>query len=168
MQISVETPPLETGLTEELIDFWDEIFGDGYQADRSVYAGDERDFNRDTFYFIEQGGRTVGSSHLTTAVGNPELSGLGEVATVPQCRGQGIASRLCRAARDDFLAAGGQALFLGTVNPTAARIYHRLDWRKMAGSTVWALIASGESPESFLVDYFRASDEVGTEPGSPA
>ena len=168
MQISVETPPLDAGLTEELIDFWDGIFGDGYQADRPSYAGDERDFNRDTFYLLEQGGRTVGSSHLTTAVGNPELSGLGEVATAPQCRGQGIASRLCWAARDDFLAAGGQALFLGTVNPTAARIYHRLGWRKMPGSTIWALIASGESPESFLVDYFRASDEVGIEPGSPA
>ena len=165
MQISVETPPLEAGLTKELIDFWDGIFGDGYQADRPAYAGDERDFNRDTFYLIKQGGRTVGSSHLTTAVGNPELSGLGEVATAPQCRGQGIASRLCRAARDDFLAAGGQALFLGTVNPTAARIYHRLGWRKMPGSTVWALIASGESPESFLVDYFRASDEVGSSRG---
>ena len=168
MQISVETPPLEAGLTEELIDFWDGIFGDGYQAERPAYAGDERDFNRDTFYLLEQGGRAVGSSHLTTAVGNPELSGLGEVATVPQCRGKGIASRLCRAARDDFLAAEGQALFLGTVNPVAARIYHRLGWRKMPGSTVWALIASGESPESFLVDYFRASDEVGIEPGSPA
>ena len=117
MQISVETPPLDAGLTEELIDFWDGIFGDGYQADRPAYAGAERAFNRDTFYLLEQGGRTVGSSHLTTAVGNPELSGLGEVATAPQCRGQGIASRLCRAAHDDFLAAGGQALFLGTVNP---------------------------------------------------
>ena len=168
MQISVETPPLDSDLTEELIDFWDGIFGDGYQADLSVYAGDERSFNRDTFYLLEQGGCTVGSSHLTMAVGNPELSGLGEVATAPQCRGKGIASRLCRAARDDFLAAEGQALFLGTVNPVAARIYHRLGWRKMPGSTVWALIASGESPESFLVDYFRASDEVGIEPGSPA
>ena len=38
----------------------------------------------------------------------------------------------------------------------------------MPGSTVWALIASGESPESFLVDYFRASDEVGIESRSPA
>ena len=168
MQISVETPPLDVDLTEELIDFWDGIFGDGYQPDRSLYAGDERSFNRDTFYLLEQGGRTVGSSHLTTAVGNSELSGLGEVGTAPQCRGKGIASRLCRAARDDFLAAGGQALFLGTVNPVAARIYHRLGWRKMPGSTIWALIASGESPESFLVDYFRASDEVGVEPGSPA
>ena len=168
MQISVETPPLDSGLTEELIDFLAGIFGAAYQPDRSVYAGDERSFNRDTFYLLEQGGCTVGSSHLTMAVGNSELGGLGEVGTAPQCRGKGIASRLCRAARDDFLAAEGQALFLGTVNPVAARIYHRLGWCKLPGSTIWALIASGESPESFLVDYFRASDEVGVEPGSPA
>ena len=77
MQISVETPPLDSGLTEELIDFWDGIFGAAYQPDRSVYASDERSFNRDTFYLLEQGGCTVGSSHLTMAVGKPRTGWLG-------------------------------------------------------------------------------------------
>ena len=113
MQISVETPPLDAGLTEELIDFWDGIFGDGYQADRPAYAGDERDFNRDTFYLLEQGGRTVGSSHLTTAVDNPELSGLGEVATALQCRGQGHCQPLVPGGARRLFGLGGTGPVLG-------------------------------------------------------
>ena len=53
--------------------------------------------------------------------------------------------------------------FLGTVNPAAARVYHRLGWRKLAGAEVMANILSGESPEAFLVEYFQkgASDGCG-------
>ena len=161
-------PPLDKGLTADLIDFWGGLFGVGYQPFRPLCAGAEARFNRDVFYRLEQGGRTVGTSHVTTALGHPELGGLGEVGTALSCRGQGLAGRLCQAGRDDFLAAGGRALFLGTGNPDAARIYHRLGWRKLPGATVWALIAGGEAPEAFLVDYFRAHGEVAIEPGSPA
>jgi GNAT superfamily N-acetyltransferase len=90
----------------------------------------------------------------------PALAGMGEVATAPQFRGQGIAGDLCRQALTDFRAAGGEAFFLGTVNPAAARIYHRLGWRKLAGANLMVNLTAGTSPEEFLVDYFRQPGQV--------
>ena len=88
------------------------------------------------------------------------LAGFAEVATDPAFRGRGIATDLCSQAVNDFRSAGGEAFFLGTTNPAAARVYYRLGWRKLAGATVMANITSGESPEEYLVDYFRRSGEI--------
>ena len=77
------------------------------------------------------------------------------MATSPDARRSGIATQLSRQARDDFGERGGQALFLGTGNPDAARIYFRLGWRKLAGANLMVNVMNGDSPEEFLVDYFR-------------
>ena len=99
---------------------------------------------------------------------HPILGGFGEVATRPELRGGGIATRLCGRAVEEFRAAGGQALFLGTVSPTARRIYHRLGWRKLAGAEVMANISTRDTPEGFLVDYFREPGEAVVGPATPA
>ena len=80
-------------------------------------------------------------------------------------RGRGIASRLCEQAVEEFVAQGGEAVFLGTGNPDAARIYHRLGWRRIAGTNVWARVTTGDSPEEYLADYFRAPGQVSIVPG---
>lgn len=51
-------------------------------------------------------------------------------------------------------------MFLGTGNPDAARIYHRLGWRRLAGANVWANVTTGDSPEEYLADYFRQTSSV--------
>ncbi len=91
---------------------------------------------------------------------NPEFAGIGEVATRPEYRGRGIAGRLCREALDEFSSNGGEVIFLGTENPAAARIYQRLGWRRIAGSTVYANVVDVGSPEEYLVDYFRTPSSV--------
>ena len=91
---------------------------------------------------------------------NPEFAGIGEVATRPEYRGQGIANRLCYQALDEFAEQGGEVVFLGTENPAAARIYHRLGWRRIAGSTVYSNVVNGDSPEEYLADYFRSPSPV--------
>lgn len=91
---------------------------------------------------------------------NPNFAGIGEVATRPEYRGQGIAGRLCGQALEVFTENSGEAAFLGTENPDAARIYHRLGWRRIANSTVYANITSGDSPEDYLSDYFRTPSPV--------
>ena len=96
---------------------------------------------------------------------NPEFAGIGEVATRPEYRGRGIANRLCKQALDEFDEHGGEAVFLGTENLDAARIYHRLGWRRIANSTVYANIMSGDSPEEYLADYFRTPSPVNIVPG---
>ena len=70
-----------------------------------------------------------------------------------------------RQAVEEFVAQGGEAVFLGTGNPDAARIYHRLGWRRIAGTNVWARVTTGDSPEEYLADYFRAPGQVNIVPG---
>ena len=147
--------PLPKGLIPELTAFWEEIFETSYEDFKSIFAGDETEDNEDILYLMRQGKDLAGTSHLTVGKAVPRLGGLGEVATPLAFRRQGIAAELCESALDDFRRQGGEAFFLGTGNPEAARIYYRLGWRKFAGANVMALIVSGNSPEAFLVDYFR-------------
>ena len=46
-------------------------------------------------------------------------------------------------------------------------MYTRCGWRKLAGAEVMAFIVSGDSPEAFLVDFFRDCDGA-TLLGNPA
>ncbi len=155
MEIVVLEPPLPADVIEELANFWETIFETSYDDLRLVLAGGEVADNRNLVYLIREGGELAGTSQLTISQSVPALGGLGEVATSPAYRGRGIATRLCARARDDFRAQGGRALYLGTINPAAARVYYRLGWRNLAGTTVMACTTGGDSPEGFLVDYFR-------------
>lgn len=163
--IEIERAPVSAGLADELAVFWGETFGTSFEETREVLGtGVEVGRNRDTVWFVRRESSDgvdpcdLGATcQLTVAVEQQELGGLGGVATADDCRRQGMAERLCREARDLFREGGGEALFLGTINPSAARVYNRLGWRRLAGSTVYANISDDRSPEEFLVDWFRGS-----------
>jgi len=148
-------PPLEDAVSRELTDLWEGTFETSYDAFRGVLAGEEKSANRDIIYYARAGSRLVGSSHLVYPRAKPEVGGLGEVATLPEYRRRGLAFELCARARDEFIKQGGKALFLGTIESAAARLYRRLGWRKLAGANVMCLVTEHESPEAFLVDYYR-------------
>jgi len=150
--------PLPEGLIQELTLFWEGIFENSYEDFKPIFAGGEIEDNEDILYLMRQGENLAGTSHLTVGKAAPRLGGLGEVATPSAFRRQGVAAQLCEASLNDFRKQGGEAFFLGTGNPAAARIYYRLGWRKLAGANVMALIVSGKSPEAFLVDYFREAE----------
>ena len=161
--------PLPEELIQELTVFWEEIFENSYEDFKPIFAGNEIEDNEDILYLMREDEELAGTSHLTVGKTVPQLGGLGEVATPPAFRRQGIAAELCEAALDDFCKQGGEAFFLGTGNPAAARIYYRLGWRKLAGANVMARIESGNSPEAFLVDYFReAEGQISIVPGTSA
>ena len=159
--------PLEPGLTQELFDFWIPIFGEPMDLPPEVFLGSEIEQNDNIVYVVRREGRLAGTCGMTMSRQVPGLGGYGEVATDPALRRSGIASALCAQSVDDFRDCGGEALFLGTENPGAARIYHRLGWRKLAGANVMANITSGDSPEVFLVDYFRSLGPAEVRPASP-
>ncbi len=161
-------PPLPGTLIGEVTQFWEEIFASSFEGFIDQLSGAESDDNQNCVYLVREGERLLGTCCLTISRTLPQLGGLGEVATRPQYRRRGIAALLCEQARNDFLRQLGQALFLGTVNPEAARVYHRLGWRKLAGANVMALIAGGGSPQAFLVDHFSEEAAATIVPGSPA
>ena len=164
--------PIAAALAGELRGFWDDIFK--YSAEHppdvppDAYLGKETDHNRLSVYLERRAETLAGTCAITVPNTHPILGGFGEVATRPGLRGSGIATRLCGRAVEEFRAAGGRALFLGTSSPAVRRIYHRLGWRKLAGADVMANISSRDSPEAFLVDYFRAPGEATVVPATPA
>ena len=131
-------------------------------------SGDEIDDNRHILYQSRSKGALAGTCLLTVAKAAPTLGGLGGVATDPPFRGRGISTALCGQSVEEFRKDGGKALFLGTHNPAAGRVYYRLGWRRLAGSNVMANISSGDLPESFLTDYFRPSASATVGPATPA
>ena len=159
--------PIDEGLNDRLQAFWYDIFGNAPDIEPAMFLGSETSHNTSHLYLVEEGGQAISTTMVTTCNALPELGGFGEVATVPEARGRGLATDLCRQSVEDFAERGGKALFLGTVNPDAARIYHRLGWRKLASSIVWAAITDDRSPEEFLVGYFSRPTPAVVEEGGP-
>ena len=158
--------PIQQDLAEELFAFWKEIFGsEDPDIPIGVFLGDEVDHNRLVTFLDRDGDTLAGTCGITIPKAEPRLAGFGEVATLPDYRGRGIATRLCGQAVEEFVEQGGEAVFLGTGNPEAARIYHRLGWRRIAGSNVWANVTTGDSPEEYLADYYRTPSNVSIVPG---
>ena len=71
-------------------------------------------------------GQFVSAAWTMTPRDDPRVGSLGEVFTLPEFRGQGLAPAVCAALLERFDAEGGRWMFLGTSNPSAARIYGRL------------------------------------------
>ena len=172
----METERYEAPVTEdvavEVASFWERLWegsATGPQGDpRALLQGAETSHNREILYLTRRNGKVIGTTQLVISRSAPILGGLGGVATDPEYRREGIATVLGAQAVDEFRAEGGGALFLGTVNPAAARVYRRLGYKKLASSIVYAYIVSGDSPEAFLTDYFRERGEATVREASPS
>jgi GNAT superfamily N-acetyltransferase len=152
--------PLAAAQVGELARFWETSFETSYDNFREVLEGAEQAVNRNLVYQSREGSELVGTCQLTVGCSNVRLGGLGEVATAVSHRRRGIGRTLSSQARDEFLELGGEALFLGTVNPLAARLYHDLGWRKFDGANVMCLLAGGRDPAEFLLEYFPDQGQV--------
>ena len=159
--------PLEPALVDELFEFWLPIFGLPNDLDPETLLGLENPQSLISVYTSRLDKRMAGTCLVVRSQVMPELGGFSEVATSPHARRTGIATSLSRQARDDFREAEGEALFLGTVNPDAARIYHRLGWRKLAGANVMLNVTGDASPEEYLVNFFRGLGPATVGPATP-
>ena len=159
--------PLEAQLVEELFEFWLPIFGLPNDLNPETLLGLENPQSFISAYTRRLGDKLAGTCLVIRSQVMPDLGGFSEVATSPDARRTGIASALSQQARDDFSDRGGKALFLGTVNPGAARIYFRLGWRKLAGTNVMLNVIDGDSPEEFMLDFFRDLGPAGVSVASP-
>ena len=160
--------PMDARLVDELFEFWLPIFEGALDVTPEVLLGREGPDSRIAVYTRRIEGDLAGACLVVSSARFPSIGGLGEVGTSPAARRTGIATALTQQALDDFVERGGQALFLGTVNPAAARIYHRLGWRKLAGANLMLNVLSGDSPEEFFVDYFRGASAMSAAVRTPS
>lgn len=146
--------PIASDRAVRFTELWERLFKVSYEAWYPVLSGSEGAVNRNVIYYCEDDRSLMGTCLLTVRQADPLLGGLGEVAVAEPFREQGIATILCRKARDDFFSTGGEALFLGTVNPAAERIYERLGWQPIPGTSVMVALRNDETPETFFTRYF--------------
>ncbi len=95
-------------------------------AARGLYE----DVARNRFAWAEIDGRMVSAAWTMTPADDTRIGSLGEVWTEPEFRGHGLAPAVCAALLDAFDAEGGRWMFLGTSNPSAARIYRGLGFER--------------------------------------
>ena len=143
--------PLDKRLVRQLCQLWHDTFQDDYISIGRVLRGSELDKNLDVVYVVCDGGQIVATCHITISRSDPRIGGLGEVVTVPNRRGRGLATALCRQAAEEFDRAGGKALFLGTSNPAAAKVYQRLGWEYLPNTNVMLRAES----RNFMEQYYR-------------
>lgn len=123
------TPPIPIEPGARLGWFMEMMFGPFDKPDMFVVAtakGMYEDGARNTFVWAEIEGQIASTVWTITPDDDPRLGSLGEVFTDPVFRGLGLARQTCSAILERFDARGGRCMFLGTDNPTAARIYREL------------------------------------------
>ncbi|NLJ34781.1 MAG: GNAT family N-acetyltransferase [candidate division WS1 bacterium] len=102
------------------------------------------------FFLLRVGEATVGTLTVVQALKRP-VALLQHVFTDPDHRRKGICSYLMRALQDDFLAEGGQAMYLGTGYDTPPFwIYHSCGFRPIGtiGAMVW--VADQDYSDSYF------------------
>ena len=143
--MKVQNPLLDPESVRQMHQLWLAGFGNDFVSDvpDDVLYGEENRWNRTNIYRHISEEQTISTAIVISPLALPSLGGLGEVCTAPRSRGEGLATRICQQLVKDFQRAEGLALFLGTVNPDAARIYERLGWQhinrsKLVGTSVAA------------------------------
>ena len=142
--------PLSEELIVELVSLWRAVFKEGYQHEPGALSGKEKQDNLDIYYLIRDAQKIVATTHCTIPRNYPRLGGLGEVATIPEYRGRGLAQKLCRNLIDEFQGAGGEVLFLGTGNPVAAGVYGKAGWQFLPNSDVMLRVTGGCYPQEYI------------------
>jgi len=159
---------LDQPLRAQLVSFWSEVFDTPYGDFDAVLAGDECHANKDIVYVTRLENQIVSTCHLTVSRCDSRLGGLGEVGTHPQHRGRGFARQLCQQAAAEFDSLDGEALYLGTTNPMAARLYESLGWRYLPRTRVMLRTANrSANNEKYLEQYFQGHSDhrLQIEPG---
>ena len=152
--LTTYTIPVEPTTVSQLLALWTDAFGEWDQESERVLAGSERAYNCGLVFAVLCEGAIAAAAETTQPLRNPTLGTLGEVATWPRHRQQGIGTAVVEAARDRFFADGGQALFLGTENAAAERLYRRLGWERPEAGMMVNLGGGATSPNEFIADYF--------------
>lgn len=154
--MKISSPPLNISTVREMYSLWETAFGADVEPDLapSVLAGKEKAFNDVKVYSELMAGSMVATAVSVSPLPLRSIGAIGEVATHPDSRNKGLATDLCRQVVEDFRRNEGEALFLGTENPHAARIYERLGWEYVPNTRLMVNLMKEETAQEFLERYF--------------
>ena len=160
--------PIQESLLQELIELWETIPELPTNEEwRRELLGLVPSFNRILIYIVREGGRIVAMCQFYISRRMPILSEFSYPGTRPDCRGRGIATQLWGAAIDDMKSMGVEAIFLGTFDRIAFRLYRRLGFSKLPASLTFVQALNGLSAEEFLADWFRDAGPATLSSGNP-
>jgi hypothetical protein len=152
--------PLPDDLIRKLIGFWTYVLKTDYSEFAPILAGSETEANTDILFLARRGQTVVSTCHLTISRSDPRLAGMGEAATLPEHTRKGLVTELFRQATQEFDNSAGQALFLGTSNPLAAKIYQKFGYSFLPNSNVMLHINPPHETQQFLTDYYQQNAKL--------
>ncbi len=151
------TIPITTKQITNLYDLW---VNNGFENEKNIdinknlLSGSEVKSNQIKLYVYEKAATVLSSAIIIINNNNPSISGVGEVCTSVNSRGKGLANTLCEKIVDDyFLNNQSRAIFLGTINPVAEKIYKSLGWQMIKNTNVMFNSKNQDDFESFLLTY---------------
>ena len=164
--------PIPDKLIISIYEMWQKVpeeFGIAQDIDqlRGQLSHRVRTEDRKLLYVAYVDGEIAGTSMIWISGRDPLLCEFGLPATSQEHRRKGIGQDLFSRPVDDFRAMGGEAIFLGTNQVPAERVYRRTGYSKLTGSIAQMQILNGESPEAYLVDYFRGLGPADIYEGEP-
>ena len=156
-----ESPIEDAALAKEIYELWIKIpeqIGQGSDLSDYIETLSDRDRpeDRKVLYVARVDGLLVGTSMLWVSRRDPKLAEFGMPGTDPEFRRRGIGRALFELPVTEFRDAGGEAIVMGGGNHEADRLYARIGYSKLVGSNALVQAMSGESPEAYFTDYFRA------------
>ena len=124
----------------------------------AILEGRYADVSHDVFFAGLLDGQIVGTSWYGAPIDTMDVATYGRILTHEQQRRKGIAAVLCALPVEDFRAAGGRAVYLGTGRTNPARlIYESLGFQHYNyiedAGTIMRLIFSGDA-EAFEAGYY--------------
>ena len=153
----IYTPPIDPKLMGKLYSLWTQAFGEDEDPDISAetLTSDGPEGKELNLFCALQEEELAATAISIISSNLPELGAVGEVATDLAYRNQGMASKLCRKLLGHFKHNDGKVLFLGTINPKAARIYQRLGWNHIPKTKLMVNMVGGTNYCDYLGDYYE-------------
>ena len=165
--------PVPDDFIRRIYEMWSQVpedvgIGQDITRLRDQLSNRVRTEDRKLLYVATVDGEIAGTSMIWVSRRDPKLCEFGLPATAPRFRRRGIGQALFDRSVEDFRAMGGEAIFLGTNQVPAERVYRRAGYSKLVGAIAQVKILSGDSPEAYFVDYFRGLGPATVHPGDPS
>jgi GNAT superfamily N-acetyltransferase len=150
--------PLGDGLIKQLTTMWEDAFGGSFHWIEDELKR-EPGVTKNIIYLVRNKEKIVSTCRMGRRCFAPYVGILGEVLTLEEHRGHGLARKLCSMATGEFDQNHGHALFLATGNSAAAKLYSSMGWEHMPNMAAMLRVSEGKN-EDFFVNYFEKEKEL--------